>query len=1191
MLLKSIDIQGFKTFPDKTTLKFDEKMVAVVGPNGSGKSNVSDAIRWVLGEQSTRILRCSKMEDVIFKGTTKRKALGFAQVCMNIDNSDRTLNFDSDFLTISRKYYRSGESDYQINNTTVRLRDINELFMDTGLGRDGYSIIGQGKIDAIVAAKSEERREIFEEASGISRFRYKKEESERRLARAEDNLVRLRDILSELEQRVEPLRIQSEKAQKFIVYNKEKTSLEIGIWVNTLEKSSKILREHSEKTEISLAQYNEIENELENINSQTDNLDRKVGYINSQIEKERNEATSLDEETVRAEGEISVFKNDISHHHNNLDRIKEETEQANNTNQSTEQEIVLIQNKILETEKEIAFLNEQYIEKSSELENIRKNSSGISREIDILSDKKSAFNTEISNKRIQFSAMSTSISEIQNRAETIDSIILENEKNLEKTELNKSETIEVLNTISGKITALNNSVSGYLLRLKSRQEKAEKAKTEIDELNLSANENIRKARILEDLEKNLEGFSYSVKAVMKQSGRGFLSGIHGPVTNIIRTKAEFAVAIETALGASVQNIVVDNEQNAKSAISFLKKTGGGRATFLPLSVIKGSSIDTRAVEDALGFVGVASDLVECEPKYNEIKKSLLSRTIIAEDLDSATLIAKKSFYRFRIVSLDGQVVNAGGSLTGGSQNKNSGILSRKAEIETAKKTADNFSKKAIEKNAEYKKFLLELSEINSVIENIKLEITTLSQDKVRFETEIKSNEKELENLKQNEKNLLLEKENSHARISEITEKTNALNTQIQDIELELLNINSQVNNLSGNKEERQLLCETISEKMQELKLSIFSLQKDKQSFLYNLENLNKQKNDSSSLFSRLEEQQENSLRTIENLQKEIENKELFISDLKLKATEKKALITSLSAQRQECEIAQTRLRTNEKTLLSQRENVGKELARLQERMDNLQKEYDNIIKKLWDEYELTRSEAEQQSAEIDDIKTAAKRLNELKNKIRSLGSVNVSALDEYKEVKERYDFLTAQVGDVEKSKTELLKLINELTKYMQEQFAERFAIIAENFSSIFKELFGGGTASLSFSNEHDILNSGIEIKVHPPGKIVAHIEALSGGEKALVAISIYFAIMKVNPPPFCMLDEVEAALDDVNVVRFAEYLRRMNEQTQFIVITHRRGTMENADMLYGVTMQEDGISKLLAMKTEEAQEKLKQSLI
>lgn len=1186
MLLKSLEIQGFKTFPDKTVLKFEESMVAVVGPNGSGKSNVSDAIRWVLGEQSTRTLRCSKMEDVIFKGTTTRKALGYAEVTMNLDNADRNLNFDGDSVSITRRYYRSGESEYLINKASVRLKDINELFMDTGLGRDGYSIIGQGKIDSIVGAKSEDRREIFEEASGISRYRYRKEEAERRLFKTEENLVRLRDIVTELEDRVEPLRIQSEKAKQFLEFEGEKRGLEIGIWVETLNRSGKILREHEDKAALALAQQNETESALERAEREIEKNIQDTNDCTVKIEEERGLAAEGDEEAIKLDGEISVFKNDISHGKKNIERIDTELESAKASEKNIDEELSACSLEIEQKAKDSESHNRRYIELSEQLEELRKGSDGIATKVDNAVVELTKLTAVLSDERMRYSSMASSIKEIEERGGSLEISIKESEESARKLTDEKRELKDMIGDLDERIISLENSAKGYLLRLESRRKKAAEIKSQLDKITLDASEKSRRAKILEDLERNFEGFTNSVKVVMKESGHGLIKGIHGPVTKLIKTPSQYAVAVETALGAAMQNIVVGTEQDAKAAIAMLKKRDSGRATFLPLSTIKGNVIENNQLKGMEGFVGIASQLVSCDTAYTGIKDSLLGRTAVAQELDSAVKIAKATGYRFRIVTLDGQVVNAGGSLTGGSLARNSGLLSRTAEIERIKALAEQLKAQAMELETNYKEINTEISSCEAQYEASRGELAAAGEDKIRAQAELGSVNRELENNTSLNRQLTAEMSSTSERIDSIKASMQESFTKINGLEQQLNTDREEIDKLSGAKREKQQLCDEILERLQEIRMWSLSAEKDRESLEGAIKSLTERKADSAGLYARLEAQKQEFIQIIEELEKSIESTQQKAAQARESAEGRRAAAKELSTKRSELEQAAAQLRITERDLLTARQNAASELARLQERKDSLQKEYDTIITKLWEEYELTRREAEEQGAEIEDLQRAQRRLAELKNKIRALGAVNVAAVVEYEEVMERYTFLKAQVEDVEKSKAELIKLISELTHHMQEQFSVRFQEIGRNFTEIFKELFGGGTASLTFSDENDILNSGIDIKVHPPGKIVSHIESLSGGEKALVAISIYFAIMKVSPPPFCMLDEVEAALDDVNVRRFSDYLHKMNDKTQFIVITHRRGTMDGADMLYGVTMQEDGISKLLALKSHEVEEKL-----
>lgn len=1186
MLLKSLELQGFKTFPDKTLLKFEEGITAVVGPNGSGKSNISDAMRWVLGEQSTRALRCTKMEDVIFSGTPQRKAQGFAEVTITIDNTDRQLNFDGDTVAITRRYYRSGESEYRINKTMVRLKDVHELFMDTGLGRDGYSIIGQGKIDSIVSAKSEDRREIFEEAAGISRFRYRKEEAERRLERAEENLVRLRDILAELEGRLEPLRVQSEKAEKFIAYDAEKKNLEIGLWLETLNRSGRVVREVEEKIGVAESDYNEAEAALEEIARQIEQNFAETNGCTAQMDAIRAEAASTDESATRKEGEISVVENDTRHDREQIERLRGEIEENTRSEQEIRAEIAEKETAVQAKEAEIAAHNSDFIAFTAELEALRAGTDGATKEIDAVTAQLAARNAELAEARVRRAEAESSLQEIRTRNDTVDAALAESRAQGQALEEEAQALQGMAQDTQARIQAAENAVQGHSLRLDARRKKADALKAEADRLLLDANEQARRAKLLEDLERNLEGFTQSVKTVMRERERGNLQGIHGPVTRLLHVPREYAVALETALGAAMQNVVVDSEDAAKAAIRLLKQRNSGRATFLPLSTVRGTVLDRREMEGMPGFVGVASELCRCEAQYTGIRDSLLGRTVVAENLDRAAEIARKLRYRFRVVSLDGQVVNAGGSFTGGSAARNSGLLSRAAEIERIRGEAQKLHAAAEEAAARFKAARQEAANASAELDAARSELTVLHEDEIRFAAELTRVERDVETQKRQYKDLLAEQENAAGRIASLEQTAAEAAAQIASLETDAEKIRARMEGMTDSRAEQMQRCNEMSDRLQEIRMLGLSVEKDRETLTTAIEVLETRLSDRSGRVKQLRAEIEACEARIEARGTQIESLRGEVASLRAAAEEKRAAVQEIAGRRAALEQRAGELRAAERETSGKRESVGREVERLQERLEGLRREYDTIIAKLWEEYELTRREAEEIGITIEDVPAAQRRLTELKSKIKALGAVNVAAVVEYKEVSERYTFMKAQTDDVEKSKAELLKLIDDLTRRMQTQFTERFSVINEQFGRIFKDLFGGGSASLSFTDEGDILNSGIEIKVHPPGKIVSHIELLSGGEKALVAISIYFAIMRVSPPPFCMLDEIEAALDDVNVTRFANYLRRMNDHTQFIAITHRRGTMEEADVLYGVTMQDQGISKLLSLRAHEVEEKL-----
>lgn len=1186
MRLKSLEIQGFKTFPDKTKLSFEQGITSVVGPNGSGKSNISDAIRWVLGEQSPKSLRCSKMEDVVFNGTDKRKRLGYAEVTLNIDNKDRMLDFDGDEIAVTRRYYRSGESEYLINKAAVRLKDINELFMDTGLGRDGYSMIGQGKIDSIVSSKGEDRREIFEEAAGISRYRYRKIEAERKLKNTEDNLLRLRDIVTELEERVEPLHKQSEKAKQFLEYSDEKRGLEIALWLLTLDNSQNELKSQDEKISIARSQYEDAEQALHNIQNETEEIYRKNGELAALIEEKRAEISDIEGNISENRSLVSVAENDILHNNENIERIQNEIIQVDRSADDLEKSIAEKKIEIAQLDADIIAKQKKYSEVSEQLNIINMDSSKSGDILQELTAELSVLTSKSADARVADMTADSTIAELDSRINVLKSTNEDNSSQINDMTAMLEKYNSDINSIKENINSQTNSIEGIQIKLASRGKKRDELKQESDRLSLDVKEHLRKISFLENLERNLEGFSKSVKSVVNASSNGKLKGICGPVSRVISVPSEYGIAVETALGAAMQNIVTNTDEDAKQAIRFLKSIDGGRATFLPLNTIKPREFKENGLEDCYGFVGVAAELCSCDRKYKGILYSLLGRIVIADDLNSAAAIAKKYSYRFKIVTLDGQVVNAGGSLTGGSLNRNTGLLSRASEIEELKNQTDKLRLKAKEAEDRNLHISQECAALEAELLGVRADISNNQQELARLLAEKRACENELNNSKLILEKSLKEIEECQNRIASLNGSRSQAKTLLAELNIKIAQAEEKVNTVTGNRAELTEKREELSSLLQNIRLEIVSAQKDVD--LLNSEIVFAQNSGTNN-----EERKADLKAQIEEINARINEKELKIAEynseiekLISKQSEINSEIEKISQQRDEYEKRTVEIRSFERDKTHERETSGQELARLEERKINIQKQYDEIISKLWEEYELTKREAEEVAVEIDDSSKAQRRLNELKKKIKALGNVNVSAIEEYKEVSERYEFMSTQVNDVEKSKREIEKLINDLTKQMKEVFIESFDQINKNFTYTFKELFGGGTASLSLNDPENILTSGIDILVHPPGKIVVHLDALSGGEKALVAIALYFAIMKVRPAPFCVMDEIEAALDDVNVYRFANYMRKLTDKTQFILITHRRGTMEEADVLYGVTMQDEGISKLLELRSTEIASKL-----
>ena len=1186
MFLKALEMQGFKSFPDKTVLEFNKGITAVVGPNGSGKSNISDAVRWVLGEQSTKNLRGSKMEDVIFDGTDIRKAKGFAEVTLRLDNTDRALAKDEDEVFVTRRYFRSGESEYLINGESARLRDINELFMDTGLGRDGYSIVGQGKIADMVSSRTGERREMLEEAAGISHFRYRRADAIKRLGQAEENLVRLRDILTELESRIGPLKAQSEKAQKFIVLADEKKQLEIGIWLNTIDKTNERLREQEHKISTAEVNYNRAEEELDEIERKMDEAANGVREINVKIEEIRGKSSVSEEQLSALETQIKVEENSILHNNEAIERLEKDKSFENETKQHLDERIKEARENIENANSKINEIAEETALLAKKEEEFNASNSEFSDRAQLLSSEISALSVELADNRVTSETANSSTREISSRIKSIDETLGGRQEVYNRYKKNREDAENALKSCEAEINSVKNSIDGYTMRFQSRGKKAQECKDRLIEKQREYQNAEDRIKILRELEKNMEGYSGSIKAVMNEVKRGALKGIRGPLSQLITVSEKYSTAIETALGAAVQNIVTESENDAKRAINFLKQSRSGRATFLPVSAIKGKTLAEKGLDDEFGFINIASRLVSCDGRYSEIINSLLGRTVVCDDMDCAVQIAKKYNYRFKIVTLDGQVVNAGGSMTGGSRTQNAGILSRGNEIDKLTKGLDAIGVQIKTLEEDYKQLSEDAARASAELEGAEGDLLRKNEEKIRLEGEFKLADEQLGTLSGTVKELADEKETLEKRIEEINlsaakaaEETKRLAKLISEKEEELEKI-------TGRREELVSSREELSKKASQLSLEALSLKKDIQTNEDTLRHLNARKEGHTDKESILDEEILKIKEKNSQLEKNIENLRLNVSDLKKASENSRADIDALIKNRDVFEKQQSDMRVLERSKTTEREQLGNELARLEEKKISMRKEYDDLSAKLYEEYQLTRREAAALEIVIDDYHAAGRRLTELKAQIKALGSVNVSAIEEYKEVAERYEFLSGQIGDVEKSKNELNKLIYDLTGKMASQFRESFNKINACFGETFRELFAGGRAELRLENELDILECNIEIKVQPPGKNVKNIDLLSGGEKAISAIALLFAILKVTPAPFCIFDEVEAALDDVNVGRYASYVRRMTKNTQFILISHRRGTMEEADVLYGVTMQEKGVSKLLELKTAEMAQKL-----
>ena len=1184
MYLKSLEIQGFKSFPDKISLTFDKGLTAVVGPNGSGKSNIGDSVRWVLGEQSTKTLRGNKMEDVIFSGTVARKPMGFAAVTLNIDNSDKTFPDMDDEVAVTRKLYRSGDSEYMINGKSCRLKDINELFMDTGLGRDGYSIIGQGRIAEIVGAKSNERRDIFEEAAGISKFRYKKLEAERKLTSAQENLVRLTDILSELEGRVEPLRIQSEKAAKFIKLAEQRKTLEISVWVNRLDELKGKLEALDEKILVSRNEYENIENDIRREEEKISEGYARMQESTVKSDELRQKMIEEEQEASGMKSGIAVFENDIKHCEEAIEAARRSIGNSEKNRQSLLDGKKFAESKISELTDELGKLEKEIAEAEKALAGAEAESSRLGENVDKAGSEINGLYIKQSEYRFAVESAKNAIREENSRLEEISEGNTDFSRKLEEHRQRLSEAEKDKEKNSAANQELKNKLSGLEMLYKSRKNGFEQAKAEFEKALYELKDRQQRRKILTDLENNMEGFAGSVKLVLKAGKQGRISGVLGTVAQNIGVKPEYAVAVETALGGAMQNIIVENEDIAKRCIRFLKEQRGGRATFLPLTSVNGRELDEKGLEECSGFVSIASRIIEADEKFSGIISSLLGRIAIAEDIDSAAVIAKKYGYKFRIVTLDGQVVNAGGSFTGGSAQKSGGIITRKNELDTLDAEIEKLTAQRDSLRDKAEKLRAESEKHRYNTEAVREELSQNENEAVRINAEISGLNSLIEQMN-------AQSENSEKLAEDARQKIAACEKNIADAEKALLETEEQIRLAEeklaegqGVREELRLKRGKLSERLSQLKIQGIELSGS----IRNLESEVGRYDESLDALSRDSKYAEDEI----NRQKDIiAHKQIDIEKLRTRLAGFKDNTAAYQEQiqrYQDMHTEQNRL-VNEMTKgLKQfneaKEKLSGEITRLEERREAICRDNDYIIKQLLEVYELTRSEAVALAEKIEDISKAQRELTEVKNKIRALGNVNVEAIDEYKEVSERYQFLSAQIADVQRSKAELEKIISGLTEEMCRIFSESFVIINSNFKEIFVELFGGGKAELILTDPENVLESGIEISVAPPGKVIKNLISLSGGEQSFVAIAIYFAILKLRPAPFCILDEIDAALDEVNVRKYAQYLKKFTDTTQFVLVTHRRSAMEEANVLYGVTMQEDGISKLLKMEQVDFQE-------
>ncbi len=1177
MYLKSLEVQGFKSFPDKTLIRFGDDITAIVGPNGSGKSNISDAILWVMGEQSTKTLRGAKMEDVIFGGTQKRAAVGFAEATLTLDNSDRALPYDSDEVMITRRYYRSGDSEYYINRQSARLRDINEMFMDTGLGREGYSNIGQGRIDEILSLKSADRREIFEEAAGISKYRHRKEETERKLAHTEDNLMRIGDKVSELELQLEPLRVQSEKATKYLALRDELQGVEVAVWMDRLEKLSADAKKAEEDYASAAFVLQQAHEDLEKLYQSTEQMSAQLRHQNGAVDTLREQVSLLEGVHQQIDGQIAILRSTIEHNTENIRRNQEDL-------QGQEDRSSGISVQMDQANARIAEIDAVLTQKAAELDSLQKqlmdmtaDAQGITRQFMQLRTREVALTGDLAAREADSKTLEANMANSQVRIDQIQADLESGKTREQEAQDALEDSRKQLRTAQEEVTANNNAIAGYTLRQTSRAKRRDELAEQVQKLRNSLDSVANKARVFRAMEQDFEGYQKSVRSVMQESKHGGLKNVHGPVSQLIRTEDAYTVAIEIALGGALQQVVVGNEQDGKAVLSFLKRTNGGRTTVLPMSVIQGRPLNEKGLENCRGYVGIASELIKFDKPYRGVMENLLGRTVIAEDINAALAIAKQYGNRFKIVTLDGQVVNAGGSMTGGSVNKEAGMLSRANELDKLTAQEKELTEKLQAAETEFQEARRAADQVEYQLATAKEQLQEAEKQALKAEGLVSQHEIWLKAICDAKEAAVRELESLTQRSRADQEQCAAIAGQISVFTAQLEETRRQIAELEGSQQEADKAVEVITDRINLLRTDSAALEAERTTANNHIADLrvlqaaaegdkSKKLADIDGILSdntRLEEEIcKQQLRQQENSE-EIARVRQAMND----ALGEYARIESAKSK------AEGDIQEKNKSILT----MERTCALLENKKETTLIEERNTVDKLWDTYGLTPGTAAEKRGQIESVAAGNRLIAELKRKISALGTPNLGAIEEYARVNERYTYLTEQRDDVLGAKKDLEGIIKEITQQMTEIFVTEFAKINEYFGKVFEEMFGGGKGQLLLEDPAEPLTCGIEIRVQPPGKQVKTITLLSGGEKAFVAIALYFAILKVRPTPFCMLDEIDAALDDRNVERFSSYLRNLSAKTQFIVITHRRGTMEASDVLYGVTMQEQGISKLLRL--------------
>ncbi len=1186
MYLKSLEVQGFKSFPDKTLIRFGDDITAIVGPNGSGKSNISDAILWVMGEQSSKTLRGAKMEDVIFGGTQKRTAVGFAEATLTLDNSDRALMYDADEVMVTRRYYRSGDSEYYINRQSARLRDIHEMFMDTGLGREGYSNIGQGRIDEILSLKSADRREIFEEAAGISKYRHRKEETERKLQHTEDNLLRIGDKVSELEMQLEPLKVQSEKARKYLEFKDELQGVEVAVWLDTLDRLSAAAKKAEEDYASASFVLQQAHDDLDRLYLEAEALGDELRNKDGELETVRLKVNMLEANHQQLDGQMAVLRGNVENNRGNIARIEEEMQGAEDRSGGIVTQIQQTQQRIHDIQAALEGKNTEIVRLQQELAAMAANAQGMTRQYLEYKTRETALSADIAGAQADIRGLEESTAQTRQRQQQLEEDLTSGAQRQQQARENLEESRSLLRKAQEEVTAANNTISGYTLRQDTRLQRRDKLEAQARQSRSELDSVQAKLRVFRAMERDFESYSKAVRLVMQESQRGSLRGLHGPVSRLIRTEDSYTVAIEIALGGAMQQIVAGNEQDGKAAMSWLKRTNSGRCTFLPLTAIQGKKLSETGLENCRGFVSIASDLVSCQDTYRGIVENLLGRTVIVKDIDAAIAMAQKYSSRFKIVTLDGQVMNPGGSMTGGSVNKEAGILSRANELEKLTAREKELETALLAQEAELQEAQRQLDQVEFQLNTAREQLRAAEDDCLRLQGQVRQHEIILAAIDDAMSAARRELDAYDQRDRADRERLAAGETKIRIYSQELAQVQLELQKLEGSQTEASEATAQITDRATALKTDAAALEAERSTALNHIEDLK-------GLRSAMDGDREKKLALIEAIRAESARLEEEIAGLLRRQQEndadtqaQKAHLSAVMTQRAEAEAAKTRAERSSQEKNKDILSMERACALLEQKKVTSSMEERQIIDKLWDSYELTPGTAAEKRGEIESVAAGQRKIAELKRKISLLGTPNLGAIEEYARVNERYTYLSAQQEDVLTSKRELESIIRDITKEMTAIFVTEFQKIDRYFGQTFQEMFGCGKGQLVLENPEEPLTCGIEIRVQPPGKQLKTITLLSGGEKAFVAIALYFAILKVRPTPFCMLDEIDAALDDRNVERFASYLRNLSQKTQFIVITHRRGTMEASDVLYGVTMQEQGISKLLRLDLNQMEEYL-----